>query len=70
MYSHFAINGEYENNLWFFLNGDDVPMVGLNIMEGVPHGLYQEYGTLAWNYMKQFSRDLETKEIVYTPAAK
>ena len=70
VYSHFVINGEYENNLWFFLNEDSVPMVGLNIMEGVPHGLYQEYGTLAWDYMKQFSRDPETKEIVFTPATK
>ena len=32
-----------------------------------PHGLYQEYANIAWDYMKHFSRDPETLEIAYCP---
>ena len=42
-------------------------MVGLSIIEFIPHGLYQEYAKIAWDYMKDFSRDPETLEIIYNP---
>lgn len=69
VYRETMINDEYPNYTWFFLNDQGAPMVGLNIIEFIPHGLYQEYAPLAWNYMKQFSRDPQTLEIIYNPYA-
>ena len=45
-------------------------MVGLTFTECLIHALYPEYAKIAWNYMKQFSRDPETLEITYNPYAK
>ena len=42
-------------------------MVGLNVTEFLPHGLYQEYANVAWDYLKHFSRNQETGEIEYNP---
>ena len=42
-------------------------MVGLTVIEYIPHGLYQEYARIAWDYMSKFSRNQETLEIEYTP---
>ncbi len=64
-YREYMINDEYPNHTWFFRNEAGAPMVGLNIIEFIPHGLYQEYADLAWNWMSCFSRDPETKEIHY-----
>lgn len=66
-YRQTMINDEYPNYTWFFLNDRGAPMVGLSIIEFIPHGLYQEYAKLAWNYMKQFSRNPKTLEIQYNP---
>ena len=62
------LHNEYQNDNWLLYNADGIPMVGLNVTEGIPHGLWQVYGDIAWNYMKQFSRDPATKAILYTPA--
>ena len=35
----------------------------------LPHGLNPNFNYMVWNYMKQFSRDQETLEIVYNPYA-
>ena len=40
-------------------------MVGLSIIEDLPHGLYQEYAKIAWDFMKHYSRDTQTGEIIY-----
>ena len=68
-YRKTMINDEYPNYSWFFLNDKGAPMVGLNIIEFIPHGLYQEYAKLAWDYMKQFSRNPDTSEIDFNPYA-
>lgn len=65
VYRETMINDEYPLYTWFFLNDKGVPMVGLNVVEFIPHGLYQEYAKLAWDYFRQFSRDQKTGEIVY-----
>ncbi|MCI6174492.1 MAG: hypothetical protein MR671_09595 [Clostridiales bacterium] len=65
IYREYKINDEYPNHQWFLLNDKGVPMVGLDVIEFIPHGLYQEYAPLAWDWMKKFSRDPETKEIIY-----
>lgn len=68
-YRQTMINDEYPLYTWFFHNKIGAPMVGLSIIEFIPHGLYQEYAKLAWDYMKQFSRDPATLEIRYNPYA-
>jgi hypothetical protein len=44
-------------------------MVALSITEFLPHGLYEAFGRKVWNYVKHFSRNPETLEIVYNPYA-
>ena len=66
IYREWLVNGEYMSHQWLLCNDDGVPMVGLNIFEFLPHGLYQEYAYVAWDFMKHYSRNQETKEIVYT----
>lgn len=67
VYRETMVNDEYPLYSWFFLNDEGAPMVGLSIIEFIPHGLYQEYANIAWDYMKHFSRDPETLEIAYCP---
>ncbi len=64
------LNGEYMNYQWLLNNKDGIPMMGLNITEYLPHGLYQEYARAGWDWLKHFSRDPETHEISYDPYAK
>ncbi len=64
------LNNEYMNRTWLLYNKDGVPMVGLNITDYLPHGLYQEFGRICWDYAKHFSRNLETGEVVYNPYVK
>ena len=61
------LNNEYMNRTWLVYNEDDIPMVGLNITDFLPHGLYQEFGPICWDYVKHFSRNLETGEVIYNP---
>ena len=45
----------------------DWGMVGMNVTEKLIHALYPEYGRIAWDYIKHFSRNPETLEIEYCP---
>ena len=67
MYVEKTLNNEYRNYTWMFVNDKDIPMVGLNVTDFLPHGLYQEFGTIAWDFAKYYSRDLETGEVIYDP---
>ncbi len=69
-YSEKLLNNEYMNRTWLLYNDKDVPMVGLNVTDYLPHGLYQEYGRICWDYAKHFSRNQETGEVVYNPYVK
>ena len=69
VYRETTVNDEYPLYQWFFLNDEGAPMVGLSIIEFIPHGLYQEYAKIAWDYFKHFSRDPETLAINYNPYA-
>ncbi len=64
-----VLNGEYTNRTWMFYK-DSVPMVGLSITEALTHNLYPAYGDLFWDFVKHYSRDLETGEVIYTEYAK
>ena len=60
-----TLNGEYQNTTWTLNNDKGVPMVALSYTQGLTHALYPEYAKLGWDFAKHFSRDQQTKEIVY-----
>ena len=64
------LNNEYMNRTWLIYNDDGIPMVGLNVTDYMPHGLYEGFGPICWEYAKHFSRDQETLEIIFNPYAK
>ena len=57
----------YVNGYTWLFDKDGVPMAGVNITDFLPHGLYPEYGKVAWDFMQHYSRDPETLEVIYTP---
>lgn len=63
-------NNEYMNRIYLLKNDAGVPMVGLSLMDFLRHALYQEYSYLAWEFMRHYSRDLNTGAIIYKPYAK
>ncbi len=67
LYKEITINNEYRNYSWYFCNDAGVPMVGLNVTDFLPHGLYQEFGNIIWDFCKHYSRNLETGEVIYNP---
>lgn len=65
------LNDEYENATWYKNNEAGAPVLAISFTELLPHGLHPDYGMdLFWNYVKQFSRNTETGELIYTPNAK
>ena len=50
-----------------YYDSDDVPLVKLITGVGMDHAHFVSYGDLAWEHLRQFSRDLETKEVIYSP---
>ena len=66
-YLEVTLNSEYRNYSWYFTNNEGVPMVGLNVTDYLPHGLYQEFGRIAWDFAKHYSRNLENGEVIYNP---
>lgn len=65
LYMETTLNGEYTTRTWMMKNDEGIPMVGLSVTDFLPHGLYQEYGNVAWNFMKQYRRNQETGAIEY-----
>ena len=64
-----TINDEFEVETWYKTK-DGVPIYAYSLVKGMIHCLYGEYADLLWNYVKHFSRDLETGAVIYTPYAK
>jgi pimeloyl-ACP methyl ester carboxylesterase len=60
------LNDEYNNTTWYLNNEKGVPMMAVNYTELLPHGLHPEYGTLAWDFMKHYSRNAGG-ELIYIP---
>ncbi len=69
-YIESTLNGEYTNKRWFFLNEEGAPLVGFCFTDDLIHALYPEYGYMAWDFAKHFSRDKATGKILYTPFVK
>ena len=66
-YRQIVINNQFNNYQWTFDNDAGVPMVAVNITDFLPHGLYPQYGLMAWNFMSHYARDTETLDVIYTP---
>ena len=69
-YKQIVVNNQFNNYTWTFENEDGVPMVAVNITDFLPHGLYPEYGKIAWDYMSHYYRNQETKAVEYLPYVK
>ncbi len=69
-WSSMRLNGEDESDVWYLNNKNDIPMVALSYTENHIHALYPGYATVAWNYLKQFSREQKSGEIKYNPNAR
>ena len=66
IYKKVILNDEYVNHTWLLLK-DGIPMAGVNYTENNKHALYAEYANVVWDFCKHYSRDPETKEIIYNP---
>lgn len=64
-----TINDEFERNLFYLYNDEGEPRIALTYLKGLIHALYPEYGQMFWDFVKVFSRDQVTGEIVYNPYA-
>ena len=62
-----TVNDEYEKLTWYLNNDDGEPRVAFTYMQGMIHALYPEYARIMWDFVSNFSRDLETGEVVYNP---
>ena len=67
---HITLNGEYENTRWYLNDAGGVPMVALSYTANLVHALYPEYGKLAWDFARHYSRDRKTGAIQYNPYMK
>lgn len=62
-----TVNDEFEKDTWYLNNADGEPRVAFAFIKGPIHALYPEYADIVWDFMKQYSRNLETGEVVYNP---
>jgi hypothetical protein len=58
-------NGEYDSYRWYINNAAGVPMVALSYTSGLMHALYPEYGKIAWEFFRHYSRDRKNGAILY-----
>ncbi len=65
-----TLNGEYENTRWYINDAAGAPMVAVAYTANLIHALYPEYGKIAWDFAKRFSRDQKTGAIKYNPYAR
>ncbi len=59
------LNGEYDSYRWYLNDAAGVPMVALSYTMNLQHALYPEYGKIAWEFFKHYSRDRKTGAIKY-----
>jgi len=62
-----TVNNEYESDTWYLNDDKGIPMVALNYVKDIIHALYPEYGNLARNFLKHYSRNQQTGAIEYDP---
>jgi len=64
------LNGEYDNYRWYLNDADGKPMVALAYTTSLAHALYPEYGKIAWEFFKHYSRDQKSGAIKFNPYAR
>ena len=64
-----TVNDEFPRTT-YYLNKDGVPLYAFTYVFDMVHALYPEYGRIMWDYLKCFSRDQATGEIIYNPNVK
>jgi poly(3-hydroxybutyrate) depolymerase len=60
-------NGEYDSFRWYINNASGVPMVAVSYTKGLMHALYPEYGKIAWEFFRHYSRERRSGAVVYAP---
>ena len=65
-FSQKILNNEHENLTWYKNNEQGIPMLAISFTRDLVHALYPEYAKIGWDYLKHFSRDLETGEVIFT----
>ncbi|MDC7287546.1 alpha/beta hydrolase [Blautia schinkii] len=59
-----------EGTYWYcgqFEDAKDIPMARFISVEGLPHIHCRNIAVQIWSYLRQFRRDRETKDLIYTP---
>ena len=62
-----TVNDEFTKGTWYVNNAEGQPRFAFCYVHGMIHALYPQYGVIVWNFVKHYSRDLETGEIIYNP---
>lgn len=61
-----TLNNEHERLMWYKYNDKGIPMLAINFTRDLIHALYPQYAKIGWDYLKHFSRNPETGEVIYT----
>jgi len=62
-----TVNDEFVKKTTYLCNSEDEPRVAYVYVNGMVHCLYPEYAFMFWDFVKDYSRDLETGEVIYKP---
>jgi hypothetical protein len=65
-----TLNGEYDTYRWYLHDASGTPMVALSCTMNLQHALYPEYGKIAWDFFKHYSRNQKTGAVVYNRYAR
>ncbi len=62
-----TVNDEFARYTFYMNNKDGEPRFAFTYVMDMIHALYPEYAFIAWDFMKNFSRDQATGAILYNP---
>ena len=62
-----TVNDEFTKSTTYIVNSEGEPRLAYVYLNGMVHGLYPEYADIMWDFLKDYSRDQTTGEIVYQP---
>ena len=61
------VNDEFDKHTVYLNNANGEQRVAFAYVQGMIHALYPEYAFMMWDFVKDYSRDLETGAVIYTP---
>ncbi len=62
-----TVNDEFEMVTTYLKNSKGEPRVAFAFVKGMIHALYPEYAFILWDFVKDYSRNLSTGEVIYNP---